>query len=46
MIAWSIQAAFSAGCFDRVLVTTDDEEISSVAKEFGAEFLLFAQLSC
>ena len=37
MIAWSIQAAFSAGCFDRVLVTTDDEEISSVAREFGAE---------
>lgn len=37
MLAWSVSAAIDAGCFDRVLVSTDDEEISSVAREFGAE---------
>ena len=37
MIAWSIDAARSAGCFDRILVSTDDEEIASVARDHGAE---------
>lgn len=37
MIAWSIEAAIASGCFDRVIVSTDDEEIASVASEWGAE---------
>ncbi len=47
MIAWSIQAAFECGCFDKVIVSTDDEEISHVARNFGAEvpFVRPAELS-
>jgi pseudaminic acid cytidylyltransferase len=37
MICWSIEMAQQSGCFDRVIVSTDDEEIASVAKECGAE---------
>ena len=37
MIAWSIEAAISAGCFDRIVVSTDDEEIAAVARSHGAE---------
>ena len=37
MIAWSIEAALKSACFDRVLVSTDDDEIAEVAKEYGAE---------
>lgn len=37
MIAWSIEAAEESGCFDRIVVSTDDEEIAEVAKEYGAE---------
>jgi len=35
MIAWSIAAAQSAGCFDRIVVSTDDEEIAAVAVSHG-----------
>ncbi|KFF49700.1 NeuA [Gammaproteobacteria bacterium MFB021] len=37
MIAWSIQAALASRCFDRVIVSTDDEEIAAVARAWGAE---------
>ncbi len=37
MIAWSIEAALESGCFDRVIVSTDDEEIADVARDSGAE---------
>jgi N-acylneuraminate cytidylyltransferase len=37
MIAWSIQTALESGCFERVLVSTDDPEISEVAQAHGAE---------
>lgn len=37
MIAWSILAAQKSGCFDRIIVSTDDPEIAEVAKSFGAE---------
>lgn len=36
MIAWSIEAALSSGCFDEVVVSTDDQEIAEVAKTYGA----------
>jgi N-acylneuraminate cytidylyltransferase len=37
IIAYSIEAAFKSGCFDRILVSTDDFEIAEVAKFYGAE---------
>lgn len=37
MIAWSILAAKQAGCFERIIVSTDDAEISAVAQEYGAD---------
>jgi pseudaminic acid cytidylyltransferase len=37
MIAYAIQAALSSGLFDRVLVSTDDQEIAALAKQYGAE---------
>lgn len=37
MIAWSIEAALRSGCFDRVIVSTDDTEIAGIAREQGAE---------
>jgi pseudaminic acid cytidylyltransferase len=36
-IAWSIEAARQSGCFDRIVVSTDDEEIAQVAGDWGAE---------
>lgn len=37
MIAWAIEAAQASGCFDRVIVSTDDTEIGEVAVRFGAQ---------
>ena len=37
IIAHSIGAALDSGCFDRVIVSTDDAEIAAVAREWGAE---------
>jgi len=36
MIAWSIDAALQSGCFDQVIVSTDDAEIAEVALQAGA----------
>ena len=47
MIAWSIEAAQKSNCFDRIIVSTDDEEIAEIAKKYGAEapFIRPAELS-
>ncbi len=37
MIAHSILAARSAGCFERIIVSTDDDEIAQIARQYGAE---------
>lgn len=37
IITWSIAAARDSGCFDRVIVSTDDAEIAQVARDGGAE---------
>jgi pseudaminic acid cytidylyltransferase len=37
MVAWSIEAAKASQLFDHIIVSTDDEEIASVAREYGAE---------
>ena len=39
MIGWAIEAALASGCFDLVLVSTDDEEIARLAGDFGAQAL-------
>ena len=47
MFAWSIEAAKKSGLFERIICSTDDEEIAIVAREHGAEtpFLRPAELS-
>lgn len=37
IIAWSIAAARASGCFNRIVVSTDDDEIAAVARAEGAE---------
>ncbi len=37
MIAYSIEAAQKSGCFDKIIISTDDSEIASVAEGCGAE---------
>lgn len=41
LIAWSILAAQESGCFDRVIVSTDDAEIAEIALRYGAEIPFF-----
>lgn len=47
IIAWSLEAAHHTGLFDRIIVSTDDEEIATIANKFGAEvpFVRPAELS-
>jgi len=37
IIGWSIELALKSGCFDKVIVSTDDKEIAEIAKHYGAE---------
>jgi len=37
IIQWSIEAAFESKCFDKVIVSTDSEEIADISKRIGAE---------
>ena len=37
MIYWSINAAYNSNCFEKIIVSTDDNEIADIAKEYGAE---------
>lgn len=37
LIAWTIEAAMNSGYLDRIIVSTDDDEIAEVAREWGAE---------
>ena len=37
MIAYAIEAATQCGLFTHVVVSTDDEEIAAISKEYGAE---------
>jgi len=36
IIAYPIEAALASGCFDEVMVSTDDEEIADIARACGA----------
>jgi len=46
MLVWSIEAAISSGCFENVVVSTDDEEIASIAKMHGAEVPFLRSEAC
>lgn len=37
LIAYSIEVALESKLFDKIIVTTDDEEIANVAKKYGAD---------
>jgi pseudaminic acid cytidylyltransferase len=37
LIAYSIETAKQSKLFDRIIVSTDDEEIAKISKEYGAE---------
>ena len=37
IIAYSIEAALSSGLFDEVMVSTDNDQIATVAKQYGAK---------
>lgn len=37
ILAYSIEAALLSGCFDEVMVSTDDTEIKSIALQYGAK---------
>ena len=47
LIAWSIQDALAINRIERIIVSTDSEEIATVARDFGAEvpFLRPAELA-
>ena len=34
MIAWSIEAAKKSECFDRIIISTDDDEIAEISIKF------------
>lgn len=37
LIAWSIEVAKKSGVLDRIIVSTEDEEIAKTSREYGAE---------
>ncbi|MBO8164301.1 MAG: acylneuraminate cytidylyltransferase family protein [Brevibacillus sp.] len=37
LLAWTIEAAKQSSLLDRIVVSTEDEEIAKMAREFGAE---------
>jgi len=37
LIAWTIEQAFACGLAERVIVSTDSEEVAAVAQRYGAE---------
>jgi pseudaminic acid cytidylyltransferase len=47
MLAWTIDVCANSGCFDSIVVTTDDDEIAQVARDAGASapFVRAADLS-
>jgi len=37
LIVWSIEAAKKSKCFDKIIVSTDDQQIAEIAKDHGAD---------
>ena len=44
IMVYSIEAALQAGCFDEVMVSTEDEEIAAIAREAGASVPFFRSM--
>jgi CMP-N,N'-diacetyllegionaminic acid synthase len=40
LVAWTILAAQHSACLDRIVLSTEDQEIASVAQELGVEVLI------
>jgi pseudaminic acid cytidylyltransferase len=47
IIGWTIEKCLASNCFDKIVVSTDDDEIAEVARTYGAEtpFMRPAKLS-
>lgn len=45
IIKYPIEAALKAGCFDEVMVSTDDKEIAEIAISFGAKVPFFRSVA-
>lgn len=45
IIGWVIETALRSGCFERIVVSTDDPEVGYVAQQFGAEVPFFRPAS-
>ena len=47
LLAWTVEVALESGVFSRIILSTDDEEIARVGREFGVEapFLRPAELA-
>lgn len=41
ILAYSIEAALQSGVFDKVMVSTDDQEIAQIAEQYGAQVPFF-----
>jgi CMP-N-acetylneuraminic acid synthetase len=39
LIAWSIEAGLNSGYIDKVIVTSDDDEILEISRKFGADII-------
>ncbi len=39
LIAWTIEAAIKSNLIDKVIVTSDDDEILSISKKYGSEII-------
>ena len=46
LVAWTIEAALLSNSFDRVLLSTDSEEIAEIGIKFGAEVPFLRKLAC
>ena len=39
LIAWTIEAAIKSNIIDKIIVTSDDDEILNISKEYGSEII-------
>lgn len=46
IIKYSIDAVYQAGCFDEIIVSTEDEEIATVAKKYGGKVPFLRSKKC
>ena len=39
LVAWTIEHAKKSECFNKIIVTTEDEEIAGISRKYGAEII-------